>query len=185
MQLCQVYDSAEFCRNVHANPEWQQQAVEAIMLTASKHCIQDPPGDLSLHCITPGINLSICSPCMQSIFRSSTCTKASTVQSCDLCSTTTVYRAMQAQQHPLQHQPTPVIQRCTASSSFADHAWHAIFTCCAALIHGHKCICARWKRHWKPSCQQQLQHKFAKVISQGVRSHFQSGRLTGQSIGGR
>ena len=37
VQLCQVYDSAEFCRNVHANPEWQRQAVEAIMLTASKH----------------------------------------------------------------------------------------------------------------------------------------------------
>ena len=37
VQLCQVYDSAEFCRNVHANQEWQRQAVEAIMLTASKH----------------------------------------------------------------------------------------------------------------------------------------------------
>ena len=36
LQLCQVYDSAEFCRNVHANPEWQQQAVEALMVTASK-----------------------------------------------------------------------------------------------------------------------------------------------------
>lgn len=32
--LCQVYDAAEFCRNVHANAEWQQQAVEALMVTA-------------------------------------------------------------------------------------------------------------------------------------------------------
>lgn len=43
VQLCQVYDSAEFCRNVHADPEWQRQAVEAIMLTASKHSAQTSP----------------------------------------------------------------------------------------------------------------------------------------------
>ena len=46
VQLCQVYDSAEFCRNVHANPEWQRQAVEAIMLTASKPF---------MHVVLPGI----------------------------------------------------------------------------------------------------------------------------------
>ncbi|KAL3133543.1 hypothetical protein ABBQ38_007394 [Trebouxia sp. C0009 RCD-2024] len=28
-----VHDSAEFCRNVHTDPEWQRQAVEAIMVT--------------------------------------------------------------------------------------------------------------------------------------------------------
>lgn len=36
LQLCQVYDSAEFCRNVHASAEWRQQALQAVMITASK-----------------------------------------------------------------------------------------------------------------------------------------------------
>lgn len=35
LQLCQVYDSAEFCRNVHASTEWRQQALQAVMITAS------------------------------------------------------------------------------------------------------------------------------------------------------
>ena len=26
MQLCQVLDAAEFCRNVHTDAEWRQQA---------------------------------------------------------------------------------------------------------------------------------------------------------------
>ena len=36
MQLCQVYDSAEFCRNVHSDPQWQNQALQAVMIVASK-----------------------------------------------------------------------------------------------------------------------------------------------------
>ncbi len=36
LQLCQVYDAAEFCRNAHSNTEWRQQALQAVMVTASK-----------------------------------------------------------------------------------------------------------------------------------------------------
>lgn len=32
--LCQVYDGAEFCRNVHSVPEWRQQALQAVMVVA-------------------------------------------------------------------------------------------------------------------------------------------------------
>ena len=39
VQLCQVYDSAEFCRNVHSVPEWRQQALQAVMVVASKRIL--------------------------------------------------------------------------------------------------------------------------------------------------
>jgi hypothetical protein len=34
LQMCQVYDSAECCRNVHAEPAWQQAASQACQVRA-------------------------------------------------------------------------------------------------------------------------------------------------------
>ena len=56
LQLCQVYDSAEFCRNVHASTEWRQQALQAVMITASglhQYCSAAAPLLIVsiLHCI--------------------------------------------------------------------------------------------------------------------------------------
>lgn len=39
VQLCQVLDAAEFCRNVHADEEWRRQAQQASSLRDLPDCL--------------------------------------------------------------------------------------------------------------------------------------------------
>jgi hypothetical protein len=53
VQVCQVYDSAEACRNVHSEPQWRQAASQACQV-----CVASP---LVHHLLLPGLWLGMAS----------------------------------------------------------------------------------------------------------------------------